>query len=296
MLGVVVLAAVGYQLFLVVATPPNNYDSLTYHLAYLNPALSQIGGFAQELTTDRTALQQDVTATAAAAHALAKQPATLRGALQNTSAALNELAAHRAGLADALDRAPAVLAQTRSTLRDLSQTLPAVDPLLERLGPAAPGLARLLGQLVPVTRDALPTFKQVRALLPQARRALAPIPALAATAAPALVTGTQALAAVTPIAAGLRPYAPDLVAGLFAGFGGSMSGYYDANGHYARIQFLYGAGSQPGNNAPNVGPLAGYKTGMNARCPGGASEPAADNSSPWVPPGGESICNPKDDR
>ena len=31
-LGAIVLAAVGYQAFLVVATPPNNYDSLTYHL------------------------------------------------------------------------------------------------------------------------------------------------------------------------------------------------------------------------------------------------------------------------
>ena len=31
-LGATVLVAVGYQAFLVVATPPNNYDSLTYHL------------------------------------------------------------------------------------------------------------------------------------------------------------------------------------------------------------------------------------------------------------------------
>src|SRR5260221_4823391 len=32
LLGAVVVAAVGYQAFPVVATPPNNYDSLTYHL------------------------------------------------------------------------------------------------------------------------------------------------------------------------------------------------------------------------------------------------------------------------
>ena len=266
-------------------------------LAFFNPALAQIGAFEDELTSDRAALEQDVTATAAAAHALGAQPATLRGALRNTSQALTQLAAHRAGLADALARAPGVLTRARSTLRDVSQTLPSVDPLLQGLRPAAPGLARLLRQLVPVTHDALPLFKQVRALLPQAQRALAPIPALAKAAAPALATGTQALAALTPVAAGLRPYAPDLIAGLFAGFGGSMSGYYDANGHYARIQFVYGAGSQPGDlQLPAIGPLAGYKTGLTARCPGGAVESAPDGSNAWQPPSDPGVCNPKDDR
>src|SRR5207253_1223233 len=99
---------------------------LNHGLAYLNPALSQIGGFEDELTADRAAFQQSVTATAAAAHAIGQQPATLRGALHNTSQALTQLAAHRASLADALERAPAVLKRSRSTLRDVSQTLPAV--------------------------------------------------------------------------------------------------------------------------------------------------------------------------
>jgi phospholipid/cholesterol/gamma-HCH transport system substrate-binding protein len=262
-------------------------------LEYLHPALSQIAQFEDELLADRAALEQTVSATGTVANALAREPPTLRNALHNTSRTLDQLAAHRQAFADVLERTPAVLTQTRSTLRNVSQTLPAVDPLLQRLRPAAPGLAQLLRQLVPVTRDALPTFKQVRALLPQAQRALEPIPALAVKAGPALATGTAALAELTPIAAGLRPYSPDLIAGLFSGFGGSMSGYYDANGHYARIEFMYGGGSQPGQVEP---PLPGYKTGLTSRCPGGAVEPAPDGSNSWTTAGTPDLCDPKQDK
>ena len=279
------------------AFAPPAAGQLNRGLEYLNPALSQTAATARELTADRAAFAKVVTATASAMDALAQRPAALRGALSNSARTLHLLAAHRAALSDSLARAPALIARTRSTLRDVSATLPAVDALLRGLQPAAPGLARLLRQLVPVTRDALPAFAQVQALLPDARRALAPIPALARQAAPALATGTKALAQLSPIAAGLRPYSPDMIAGLFAGFGGSMSGSYDANGHYARIQFVYGAGSQPGGlGPPPSGPFAGYRTGMDARCPGGAVEPAADGSNPWNPAPGTTLCNPAQDK
>jgi hypothetical protein len=38
----------------------------------------------------------------------------------------------------------------------------------------------------------------------------------------------------------------------------------------------------------------GYRTGLLARCPGGAVEPAADASNPFVPPDAVGLCNPKD--
>lgn len=223
---------------------------------------------------------------------LARRPAVLQDSLAKTSGALDQLAAHRAALGDLVQRASTVFSDARVTLHSLQQTLPVLDPLLVDLRPAAPRLSRLLSLLVPVTRDALPTFAGVEKILPKAKLALHPIPALAKQAVPALASGNKALTGLAPIVAGLRPYSADLVAGLFAGLGGSTSGYYDANGHFARVSFQFGAGGLPGLiPAPPSGSLGGFRSGLTARCPGGATEPAADKSNPVVVPD----CNPAND-
>jgi phospholipid/cholesterol/gamma-HCH transport system substrate-binding protein len=258
-------------------------------LSYLNPALAQIGVLGGELTADQAALSRLVATASDTATALAKPSGALGSALASTSRTLDQLASHRGALGDSLQRASTVFGSARTTLRDLQQTLPAIDPLLVDLRPTAPKLSHLLTQLVPVTKNALPTFDGVLALLPKAKKALHPVPALAAQAAPALASGAKALKGLEPIVAGLRPYSPDLVAGLFAGLGGSTSGYYDANGHFARVSFAFGAGGLPGLiPAPPSGQLGGFRTGLTARCPGSAAEPAADNSNPLK----IDTCNP----
>ena len=83
------------------------------------------------------------------------------------------------------------------------------------------------------------------------------------------------------------------------GYGGAGSIYYDANGHYARISFQ-GSGYSLNNagqlvpQPPTVGGLTGYRKGVVARCPGAATQPAADRSNPWHP-GHGFPCNPADD-
>lgn len=256
-------------------------------LAYVNPALAQTSALGRELTLDQAALTQLVRAAATTSRTLAERPDALRGALAGTSRTLAQLAQRRAELGDALERTPVVLRKGTRTLRDLQATLPAIDPVLRKLRPAAPQIATLLRELVPVTRDALPTFAGVQALLPKANAALKPLPALSKEAVPALVEGAKALKDLTPVLAGLRPYTPDLLAGFFEGFGGSTSGYYDANGHMTRIAFN-------SNGLPGLLPQAGgsTRTGLLSRCPGAASEPADDGSNPYNPtPGTKDTCD-----
>jgi phospholipid/cholesterol/gamma-HCH transport system substrate-binding protein len=81
-----------------------------------------------------------------------------------------------------------------------------------------------------------------------------------------------------------------VVGGLINGFGGTTAGYYDANGHYARIAFEGGpysldnaasAASAPSSNSG----LAGYRKGVTSRCPGAAAQSAPDKSNPYKPDG-----------
>jgi phospholipid/cholesterol/gamma-HCH transport system substrate-binding protein len=265
-------------------------------LRFLNPALGQTAALGGELVLDQRALERLVTASATATHALASRTDDLGASIDSTAAALRQVASRRAALSDTLARAPAVLRQGRLTLAHLDRALPAIDPLLRGLGPSVPPLAKLLREVIPVAANAKPAIAQIHALLPEAVTVLRKIPALDKAATPALASTTSALKGVLPIVAGLRAYGPDVTGGFFNGFGGASGAAYDANGHYLRISFEGAPSSFPGLLSPVPGasfPTGGYRTGLVARCPGGAEEPAPDGSNPWIPDA--SLCDPKDD-
>ena len=88
-----------------------------------------------------------------------------------------------------------------------------------------------------------------------------------------------------PIVRELRPYTPDLVGGLLNGFGGTTGGYYDANGHYARISFQSSVYSGQGLFSFLPAPdqtdgLAGFRRGVVRRCPGAATQTRARRVEP----------------
>lgn len=264
-------------------------------LAYLHPALSQAALLGGEIVRDQPALERLVRTGAAATGALADRQEDLGAGLDSAAAALRQVAGERDALGDLIERAPATLRQTNATLTRLVRTLPVVDPLLRGLEPAVAPLAHVLRRSVPIARDAEPAIAQIRALLPQAAEVLRQVPALDRDASPALKSTTGALRELLPVVSGLRAYGPDFISGLFNGFGGATGGYYDANGHYLRIQLQGAPSSLPGLlPTPDFSfPSNGYRTGLTARCPGAASEPAPDGSNPWVAEPG--LCDPAHD-
>jgi phospholipid/cholesterol/gamma-HCH transport system substrate-binding protein len=95
----------------------------------------------------------------------------------------------------------------------------------------------------------------------------------------------QSLQESVPITAFFGPYSTELE-GTLREFG-QASAYYDADGHYARLNPVF-PDFAPGGGSNNLTPssagaaLAPLKTGQLRRCPGGATQPAADGSSPFT--------------
>jgi phospholipid/cholesterol/gamma-HCH transport system substrate-binding protein len=266
-------------------------------LKYLNPSLSQTTAFGRGLLADPAALRQLVASTASLAAALASRRADLTGAVVNTAATLRQIASQSAALSDALTRAPTVFRQTRSVLRDTDYALGVLDPALRALQPVATPAAKLIRQLLPVTREALPTVTALRALVPRARSALHALIPVARAAVPALISITRGIGPLLPVVAGLRPFMPDLIGGFFDGVAANVAGGYDANGHYERVTPTAGQGGGLTGLLPPLGPVPvlSPRTGLTDRCPGGATQPAPDGSNPFVPPDEPGICDPKQD-
>lgn len=265
-------------------------------LQYLNPALSRTGALGAEVVRDQAALRRLIASTAEVSTTLAAHRSDLGSSIHATAATLRQIAGRRQALRDALSRAPRVLGQARGTLRRTRATLVAVDPTVRHLRPLAAPLAEFLRRVVPVARNTGPALTAVRRLLPQAQQRLTAFPATARTAVPAIRSATAAFRGMLPVVTGLRAYVPDLIAGFFEGFLGDSTGYYDANGHYGRVQINdEGAGTLVGLGAlTKAAQAAGLKTGMTARCPGAATDPAEDRSNPFVPPDSD-VCTPPGD-
>jgi phospholipid/cholesterol/gamma-HCH transport system substrate-binding protein len=261
-------------------------------LAYLNPALFQSAELATELVHDRAALDKLIRDGATTAHALASRDSDITQGISSTATTLSAVASQREALADTLRRAPALLNRPGGVFGGLRETLSHARPALREARPVAPKLVAVLRQLAPASRQAVPVVRKLNRLLPPLRRGLNGLPATAAKAVPALRSTVETLITLMPIVDGLRPYTPEIVNGVVSGLGARAAGYFDANGEFARIQVNLPPNVITGFGNINQG-LGGFETGIKARCPGGASEPADDKSNPYIEDPNQ--CDPEDD-
>jgi phospholipid/cholesterol/gamma-HCH transport system substrate-binding protein len=264
-------------------------------LRALNPALAQSAATAHEIVSDEPAFERFILESANVVSTVASRPADLDEVVGNTAGALDAVATRSDAIDHTLVKLPDTLKAANTTLVNLRATLADLRPALEDAAPAAPLLSALLAKLSPLAQQAIPVVARAQQTVdaPGTRADLIGVvqgfPPLAKAALPAFKSAHDTVADALPIVREARPYAPDVIGGLVNGFGGTTAGYYDANGHYARIAFEGSPYSLDNAGAlvpapPSTPGLTGYRKGVVARCPGAATQTVADKSNPYVTP------------
>lgn len=270
----------------------------------LNPALSQTAATTSEIVRDQFAFERFLLESADVVGAVASRSPQLERLIPAAGGTLSAIADRTASVDEILRRFPPTLRQANTTLVNLRAAIGDLRPTVRAARPVAPLLNETLVRLQPVARAGVRVIPSLRSLIDGPGRedllgVVQAMPSLASTAVPAFGSAVQTTKDAMPIVRVLRAYGPDLIGGQVAGYGGTAAIYYDANGHFARIS-LQGSGFSLNNagqlvpTPPTVGGLTGYRKGVTARCPGAATQPAADHSNPWHP-GHGFPCNPQDD-
>jgi phospholipid/cholesterol/gamma-HCH transport system substrate-binding protein len=261
----------------------------------LNPALSRSAVVLGEIDRDQAALGRLVLSTSQVVDTLAAHGPELTAGTTAAGSALRAIAGERQALSDTLAATPPTLRRAIPTLASVRGLLGDLHPALVEARPVATGVSRLLPRLRPAAARLSAVIPQLHSLVrspgpdDDATDLLRRLPQISAEGVPLLGDLTKAVAEARPVLHELRPYAPEFTSGIVAGFGGSTGGYYDANGQYARINFLGGPFSLAGlpNPVTNFGQI---RTGAAERCPGAANYPVPDGSNPFVDSGVE--CDP----
>jgi phospholipid/cholesterol/gamma-HCH transport system substrate-binding protein len=269
----------------------------------LNPALSQSAATARQIVRDQPAFERFILESANVVSAVASRRDDLDQVVGNTAGALDALAARSHELDRTLVKLPDTLRSANTTLVNVRATLADLRPALRDARPAAPLLSALLERLSPVARRAIPVVARTQRAVDRPGSdadllgVVGGFAPLAKEALPAFESLRATLSDALPIVREARPYTPDVMGGLVNGFGGTTGGYYDANGHYARIAFEGGPYSLANGGSvvpmpPSHDGLSGYRKGLTSRCPGAAAQPARDKSNPFKT--ADTPCRPED--
>ena len=273
---------------------------------YLAPALNGTRAFASELAADENLLARFVASSAKLSETVAGRGEQLSSAISNADTAFSAIADQNRAFDASLRRLPPVLRQSNTTFVNLRAALDDIEPLFVTAKPATKDLAPFLAELRPVFQKLVPVTHNLRLAVSRpgggndAGDLLALLPTVEDRISKSFPHSEAAIAAFQPNLNFIRAYTPDILNAL--GKVGQVSGYYDGNGHYVRVSpsaqnlfKLEGETLEPIAKSEQFNAF-GSSAPAKRRCPGGATQPAADGSNPWTSEAGvdSSECNPSD--
>jgi phospholipid/cholesterol/gamma-HCH transport system substrate-binding protein len=282
---------------------------------YIGTGFNRAGAFARDLNVDERLFSRFLVSSSRLGTTVSERSDELASAIANANQAFGAIAEQNVALGQSLEQLPPTFRQANTTFVNLRAALDDLEPLIDTSRTATKDLAPFLGELQPFLARAVPVFKDLRLTMRRrgfandAAELLAALPPVEQRASRAFPHSEEAISAFQPNLNFFRAYTSD----LFNGFAriGQVTATYDGNGHYARGSlsglnlFKYEPSSASSGVLKPIAPEQQYKAfggsaPVTRRCPGGASQPAADGSSPFVEPpfAGSGVttadCNPAD--
>lgn len=268
---------------------------------YFAPALAATNHIFHELVEEEPTFTSFLVEGAKALETLADHRAELGGLVRNASTTFGAVGSKAQSLESGIKALPQALHEGNEAFNELPATVRSLRRLVDVSKPNTRTLAlffskldKLLGEATPVSTQLAGAFSKPgpnNDLTDFARD----LPGLYNQLRTASPDNVKALDQSVPITSFFGPYAPDLV-GLFRTFG-QAAGYRDANGQYLRATPNFADFTLEGEKlkpvtTPAQG-LEGLKSLQLRRCPGAATQPAEDGSSPFTDEGLLG-CNPSE--
>jgi phospholipid/cholesterol/gamma-HCH transport system substrate-binding protein len=263
--------------------------------------LTSTNHFFSELASEQSVFTSFLVETAKAVTTIGARKEQLADLIENQNKAFGAVGTVQKQLASGLKQLPVTLHQGNHTFAELPSALAALTKFVEASRPTTKSLTKLVARLRPLVTTATPAVHDFSLAFsrPGANNDLTDLvralPALASQLESTSPASVKALQESVPITAFFGPYSPDLV-GTLRSFG-EATAYYDADGHYLRAtpvlpDFKLGENNNLTPSSPQAA-LEDLKSGQLRRCPGAATAPAADGSSPFVD--GELLsCDPSE--
>ena len=262
---------------------------------YLEPALSRTDAVLSEVNADQRLFRGFITSSARLFTALSDRHDDLEQSVSNANTAFGTIARHNVELDQTLRLLAPTFRQSNTTFVNLRAALDDLDALVNTAKPATKDLAPFLARLRPVISEALPVFTDLRKTVSRPGAAddlndlFSTLPTVQNRASSAFDRAERAVGNFQPTLTFARPYAPDILNALTKL--GQITGYYDANGHYARAGVadlnIFSDNDASGNLEPlpandQFAPLLPAQ--IRQPCPGAATTPAPDDSNPFAGP------------